>query len=379
MPRFTAAEYHERFQRIQAMMDQNGFDALLGYSVGNQPGPVAYLSGYELRFGLNDVAYFLYVPGEKPTYALLGNAYWDKIATRTWTDHVFVTSNLVGELKALLPQSAKRIAVAGFNFLPAPTFNALQAEFPNTQFVDATELLKQVAKIKSAAEMGLVREAMRASDAGARTFLDGVKEGVNERALEAEINKAIIAAGGNGLAFPTFLMSGDKVATSIGFSENRQLVAGEQVNLLCGAHVEGYRVELGRITTVGKPSDAHRRIMETTAEMFEAMLGAVKPGVPAGQVAQASLAVAQKNGLDAYLFKPLNNSSAQGHGMGCWVNEPPYLYPQETTLLQENIALSLEARLCLPDGSGAVITEVVGVTPQGAERFSTVPVRTWAA
>lgn len=379
MSRLHASEFHERMRRVETALDKAGLDALIAYSVGNQPGPVAYLGGYEPRFGLNDVAYFVLVPGTRPTYALLGNAYWDKPATLTWTDHVLVTSNFAQELCTLLPSSAKRVGVAGYNFFPAPVSNALQSAFPNTRFEDATELLKHVAKIKSPAELELVRLAAQISDNGGREFIEGVREGENERALQSKVERAMIAAGADGLAFPTFIMSGPKVAVGIGFAEDRSLVAGEQLNLLCGAQVGGYRVELGRITTVGQPSPEFRRIMDTAADMYEAMLNAVKPGVPAGQVAEASVAVARKQNLDAYLFKSINSSATQGHGMGCWVSEPPPIHPLETGLIEENMALSLEARLCLPNFGGAVITEMVKVTPNGAERLSSLPVRLWEA
>jgi hypothetical protein len=56
---FHRDEYLSRMHRVEAAMDRAGLDALIAYSVSNQPGPVAYLGGYETRFGLHDVAFFV--------------------------------------------------------------------------------------------------------------------------------------------------------------------------------------------------------------------------------------------------------------------------------------------------------------------------------
>ncbi len=377
MIRTPADEYQTRMRRVQAAMAAAGLDALIAYSPGNEPAPVAYLGGYPLRFGLHDVAYFVIVPGMNPTYALLANAYWDKPPTQTWTTNVQVTRDFAKCLLDLLPSSLRRVGIVGFGFFPAPIFAALRAARPETDFEDATALVMQVASIKSPAEIERVREAARLSDFGVRAFLEGVREGKNERELQADVDYALIAGGAEGLAFPTFIMSGAKVGVGIGFAENRVLEQGEQVNLLCGAKVDGYRVEAGRVTTIGAPPHRVRWIMETAAEMHEAMQAACKPGVPVREVAAASVAVAHKHDLDSFLFKSLNNAATQGHGMGCWVNEPPAINPNDETLIQANMTLSLEARLGLPDGRGAVITEMVLVTPGGIERLSKIPLRTW--
>src|SRR5437899_6503799 len=103
-------------QRVEAAMERTGLDALIAYSVSNQPGPVAYLGGYETSFGLHDVAFFVIAPNGNPRYALLTNAFWDMPKERTWTDHVSVTSDFGTRLAELLPGSSKRVGIAGYKF-----------------------------------------------------------------------------------------------------------------------------------------------------------------------------------------------------------------------------------------------------------------------
>jgi Xaa-Pro aminopeptidase len=204
-------------QRVEAAMEHAGLDALIAYSVRNQPGCVAYLAGYESSFGLHDVAFFVIVPKGQPRYSLLTNAFWDMSEEKTWTNDVFVTSDFGTRLAELLPQSTRRLGIAGYAFFPLQVYTAL----PAACFEDATQLLKEVAKIKSPQEIEIMRQVARISEAGGRTFLDGVREGVNERLLVAEVERAMLEAGADGLSFPTILMTGPQVVTSICFAANR--------------------------------------------------------------------------------------------------------------------------------------------------------------
>ena len=104
---FPADEYLDRLQRVEAALDHAGLDALVAYSVSNQPGPVAYLAGYEPTFGLHDVAFFIVAPQANPRHALLTNAFWDRPAERTWTNDVHVVGDLGKKLIELLPRSIK--------------------------------------------------------------------------------------------------------------------------------------------------------------------------------------------------------------------------------------------------------------------------------
>ena len=195
--------------------------------------------------------------------------------------------------------------------------------------------------------------------------------------LVADVERAMLKAGADGFRFPTILMTGPQVITSIGFASNRSLEAGEQVNILCGARYRGYGDELARVTTVESPREEVRAIMEVAAQMHEAMQSTVGPGVPAAEVAQASIAVAREHGLEEFLFKSINSTSTQGHGMGCWYLEPPGIHPDSKEVLEANMVVILESRLGKPGVGGAVITEPWLVTSNGGERLSSLQLRTW--
>jgi Xaa-Pro aminopeptidase len=376
---FTREEYQSRLQRVEAALEQAGFDALIAYSVAHQPGPVAYLGGYEPCLGLHDVAFFLVLPGAQPRSALLTNAFWDNPQTTTWIEEVLITSDFGVKLAECLPDSVRRIGIAGYRFFPAPVYRALQAAFPEACVEDATQLLLDVAKVKSPEEIEVLRRCVDMTDVGGQAFLASVQEGISDREVKAEVERAIMLAGADGLWFNTSVCSGPQVAFGIGFGDNRILERGDQVQVICGALYQSYRGDLSRVTAVGVPARASYAIMEATAAMYEAMLRTVRPGVPIAEVAGAAINFAKARGLESYLYRsPHTGVGNVGHGIGCFYDEFP-VHPGEKGILEANMVINFEAMLGQSGMGGAKIGDAVLVTDRGAERLSHLELRTWSS
>ena len=377
-PPFSRQEYLRRAQLAEEALKEAGLDALIAYSVKNQPGPVAYLGGYEPGLGLHDVAFFVVAPGSPAVHALLTNAFWDYPQKRTWVDQVIVTSDFGTALAECLPAGAHRIGIAGFRFFPTPVYQALQTAFPKARMEDATRLLMQIAKIKSTEEIAVMRQCVEITDAGGQAFLEGVREGAAEREIQIEVESAIARAGADGLSYSVQLYSGAQVAVGMGFSADRTLARGEQVQVDCGALYRGYRGDLSRVSTAGRPTPEVLAIMETTAAMYDAMLDAIRPGARVADVAQAAVAVARAQDMESCLYSSPNHVAGfVGHGIGCWYHELPEIRPDALDILDANMVIVLEPILVSPGVGGAKIEDAVLVTPRRSERLSKVEIRTW--
>jgi Xaa-Pro dipeptidase len=368
--RLSRAEFEARMQRVEAAMRRERLDALIGYSVGNQAGPVAYLAGYEPRFGQRDVAAFVLRPGQR--YALALYAYWDLLELETWTEDVVLTRDLGASLRDLLGSSAQRVGIAGYAFFPAPLAAALEKH----TLVDATPLLMEVARVKSDAEIHLLRASTAHADAGTQAFLAGLTAGTDERDLATAVHGAMLRAGADRSAFPVLLFTREQSEIGIGFPRARSLEPGDQVNLVCGAQYRGYNSDVGRVGFVGRPPPERRPLLDTALAMHAALLEAARPGVAIERLAQAGLDVVYERGHDAWLYR-FGPPGYSGHAIGCWLDEQPRLQVGAPGYLERNMVLVLEARLGRDAGGGVTITDPIVITEDGAERLSSVAVRTW--
>ena len=116
--------------------------------------------------------------------------------------------------------------------------------------------------------------------------------------------------------------------------------------------------------------------METAGEMLEAMLASARPGAPVAAIAAAGVDVVRERGMDDWTYR-FGSPGYAGHGIGCWLDEPPRLRSGAEGLIATGMVLVLEARLGRAGHGGATITDPLVVTESGVERLSRIPIRTW--
>lgn len=373
----SATEFAERRQRVEHATAKAGLDALIAFTATNLLGPSAYLTGYEPRFGPREVALVVLVPGGRATFITYG--YWDEIPPLPWIDEQIVKPDLeaIGRmLGERIPKDATRVGVAGYPLLPAKFAAAIAAARPKARLEDATTFLVSQAVIKSAAEVEILRETVRMTDAGVDAFLAGVRGRSEETEIALAVEVAMMRAGADRTAFPPLIFSGPRVETGIGFAQRRRPELGEQLNIVVGALRLGYKMDIGRVASVGRPLDAHRAVMDAAAEMLEAMLTVVRDGAAVVAIPDAAARIARDRGMTEWAYR-FGAPGYTGHGIGCWLDEPPRLRSGEEGSLAAGMVLILEARLGRDGGGGATITDPVLVTKGGAERLSSVPLRTW--
>ena len=186
----------------------------------------------------------------------------------------------------------------------------------------------------------------------------------------------MVRAGADRPAFPPLIFSGPRVETGIGFAQRRRPEEGQQLNIVVGGERLGYKMDIGRVACAGRPSAAHRAVMDASAEMLDAMLAVVRDGAPVVAIPDAAARVVRDRGMTEWNYR-FGAPGYTGHGIGCWLDEPPRLRSGEAGSLAAGMVLVLEARLGRVGGGGATITDPVLVTKGGAERLSTVALRTW--
>ena len=102
-------------------------DALVGFANKVIPGHVRYLTGYETRHGIDDASYFILSPDYGKGLTLITNSSWEPLREMSWVDEIIVSRKFEKIIPDLLPPTAKHVGIAGYEFLPAPVFQAMQS------------------------------------------------------------------------------------------------------------------------------------------------------------------------------------------------------------------------------------------------------------
>jgi Xaa-Pro aminopeptidase len=371
----TTAEYRTRLDRARAAMAAAGVDALVAYANKTHPGHVRYLSGYETRLGIHDSAVCVVTPDR---CALLTNASFDRPQAQTWLEEVIVTADYAGAIARLLSRPVRTLGVAGFRALPAPVYIGLREQIPTADVRDASDLLLALRQIKSPAEVALLRECARITDAGGRAFLESARPGVTEREVLAQVELALRRAGSDEVSFTTQVSSGVRTAQVVAFATDAVLAEGTPVQVDCGGSYHGYRGDLSRLRILGTPGGRLRHLMEVTAEIYDRCLELLRPGVSCAEVARLAVRIAGEHGLAENLYRSPNHEPGfVGHGIGYSYAEPPEVHPGNDTLLREGMVIVLEPILSDPAVGGVKLEDPVLITRAGPERLSSLPVRAW--
>ncbi len=366
MTNFSADEMSNRWHRIQALMDERGFDALLVSEHANYQ----YLTGHDsLQFlhkmrpmlGLlpaqGDPVLFIYSLEEALARA---DGYGGDI--RTYLDVPFP----VGELRDLMAERGVEAGVIGVETganqrlgLPLEDFDALRASLPAVQWRNAGGLLADAMMIKSHAEIEMIRRACDLTQEAWHALMHRIKTGMTIREVEQQVALALIDAGADPLD-PGFIM----VRHMCERSSDRVFRDGDLLKLDFGARLGGYYADITRLASIGPATHRHRQIH---ADMYRMMQGCVErfgPGVSTRSIAEFNSEELVKEG-----YQPLAANKRIGHGVGLELTQPPSLNREDSTILGAGMVIAIEPRFDSEFGR-IHLEELVAVNNDDADLLS---------
>jgi Xaa-Pro aminopeptidase len=157
--------------------------------------------------------------------------------------------------------------------------DALKETFPRASFSSATDLMSLVRKQKSAEEIEVMRHAQACADAMSEGLRRSAKPGVPEHAIYASVTAAYIEAGGE---MPTMILfNADPQMWQTHLMPRFRRVTSEDVVVLeAEAKFFGYIAQSIETMPLRHLSPAEARLLEVSKSCFDAVMNAMKPGVP---------------------------------------------------------------------------------------------------
>ncbi len=217
-------------------------------------------------------------------------------------------------------------------------FDGIRKEAPGLEFTSADPITAGCRTIKSPAELALMQRANDITIAAYRAALAGLREGMTQRELSANIGAAYRALGVEGEAMASF---GKFTAFPHGSIEPQKLQEGDFVLIDDGCSVEGYRSDITRTVIFGKPTARQREIWTLERKAQDAALAAAKPGATCESVDAAARKVITDAGLGPG-YKVPGLPHRTGHGIGLDIHEWTYLVRGNRTRLQPGMFFSDE-------------------------------------
>jgi Xaa-Pro aminopeptidase len=221
--------------------------------------------------------------------------------------------------------------------------------------------------IKSEAEIALIRHSVLVNSRAFERAVSGVRGGMSEKDLAAELDYQMRRLGAESAAFETIVATGPRTALPHAKPTAAVFRAGSLILVDMGAACEGYASDMTRMLCLGRPGSRLKRAYAAVLEAQLAGIAAVKAGVEAQTVDQAARRVLRRHGMERAFVH------STGHGLGLEIHEPPRLGKRDRTFLAPGMAITIEPGVYLEGFGGVRIEDTVIVTQNGCEVLTPTP------
>lgn len=370
---FTSDEFAGRLRRTREAMGAGGLDWL----VAIHPASIHWLTGSDAK-SYQEFQCLLVGAGDQPLVVLTRNGEVHEFETDSLADIVVgygggENEDPVAAFAALagrhgLPGRRVGLEVPAY-YLQPRHYVALRDWLGPSLVAEPTELIAGLKLVKSATELDYVRRAAALADLGMQRFVADLAVGRTELALAGGICETLLRHGSGIAASPINLVSGPRSAYSHGAPTERVLRRGDFVNVEFGATCRRYTSTLGRQFVMGPPTARMSELHDVVRRAADAMLAAIRDGVPATVPHLAAKAVIGAAGLEPYRVHLSGYSLGPGFPPS-WA-EPLHLLADSPHLLRSGMVLTIEPPVFIgAEGLGARLIDNVIVTPDGAELLS---------
>ena len=363
-------EFGERLQRTQVLIREKGLDGLIVFSsYQEREGHVSFLTNHHNSFpnvlshmGMGHSALVLSTEGMATLVAPLGYEA-NKVVN---VDKARTGFSLVPEAVAALKDKTlenKKVGIVGSDVIPVEYWEGITKCFPKANFVVANDILETQRRIKSPAEVALLRRAAKVADAALVAGMGMVHEGATGHEVELAARKAALESGADFI--PRIRVSiGPRIQTlSWPMATGQKMATGDFVYLDVIGWVGGYGFDSSRVTVVGGPTAEQKDYLDHMVEATEWMMGLLNPGT------EISFAMNMSRGRQIMPF---------GHGIGLEICEYPWLtMGLSKTSVESNMVVNIEPVVVDPKFGGACIEEIVLVTETGPEVLNKCPRVFW--
>ena len=365
---FPEAEFAARVARAQAMMARHGLAALL---LTTEP-EVRYFTGYITRFWESPTRpWFVVLPASGKPIAVIP-AIGAPVMARTWVEEIrtWRAPDLEDDGVSLLADTLRD--VAGDGPVGVPMGHETHLRMPledyarlgaSVRLVPDYGIMRALRMVKSEAEIDKIRTACAVAGRAFDRVGDIAAPGVPLSQVFRRFQMLCLEEGAD---WVPYLAGG---AGPLGYDDvispasDAPLEKGDVLMLDTGLMVDGYFCDYDRNFGIGSVDerclDGHRRLIDAV----DAAMEAARPGATAADLFHA---------MDKVLTGGAGGSEAgrYGHGLGMQLTEWPSLIPDDHTVLEPGMVLTLEPGVDIADGQILVHEENIVIREGAPEKLS---------
>ena len=375
-----------RLERLRRAMSEQGLDVLVAF----KPQNTFFLSGFNPVFYSHPVVAVVPVQGEpvllvhalRDDHARSVSAIDDIRLYGAWSDKVTMGMSWSLALHSILNDLGAASGRIGLDldFVSLNLLRTIEDTLPDASLVDVSALLLEARLVKEPHEIQALRIACQLTDRALEAAMPVVASRGTERevavAAMSAMQQAWLSSGADyeivdfantegavhsGLA--CYCLTGDRVGRNADGPTNRAIADGELAMVFTFSVCDGMHAEQERCFAVGKLDSRALHAYDTFLQARQAIFDGLRPGLTCADLYRLAAPVYEDRGYGA------NMPGRMGHGIGLGPHEEPSIAPNDQTVLQPGMAITVEPNLRIPllGGGGGQHSDTVVLTEDGFE------------
>lgn len=268
-------------------------------------------------------------PPNPPAYAVRGAK---KQLSRPFIPSLNYSCTYDGELvvKELAPKGNVRIGLVGQAYMTVQFYKYITSHLSQATFVDFDDVIDELKAVKSDEEIQMIKDVCNQQDEVINFLKNNIYPGRREIEIYADIRhqchtrgaeNAIIMVGSNSRNQPGYFYYEH-------FHSNRVVQEGDTVTILIESNgPSGMYAHIGRIFTLGDPTDDLLRDFEWAKKAQQFNLDLLKPGADCRNIWKLHNEFMKDNGLP-------EETRIYTHGQGYDLVERPSVSPDERMIIR---------------------------------------------
>jgi Xaa-Pro dipeptidase len=351
-----------RFEQTLIFMDEHDIDILIAASADSiqNRGNVRFLTNYSTAYGLSLVV----MSKEKEPILLIPSgsfqAGWAEYMA--WVEDIRAVPDFTSAIINLLKgekDGGIKVGLVGFENLPGSIEANITTILGDIHFVNVSTPFQLFKAVKTDDEIDMARRSVSLADMGFGELTESIKIDSSENEIFARAGYCLTSNG----AEDYFLLGSSGPHTVLPYPTGRALSDGDIIRFsIEPASQGGFWTQTIRAFSLGKPNKKAQNAFDLSLEALELASGMIKPGIMGGALAKCIIKVLER--AEGGKIGPL------GHGMGLDLTEPPFMRPQDETILKPGMVITIHPSLTWR-GVDIWIGDTFLVIEGGAERLST--------
>ena len=345
--------FKKRVKRLRQMIRKSKIDGFFATNLSC----VRYLCGFSGTTG-----YLLVLP--RKTIFITDNRYREQAALEVVCDEILILTQY--SLNTVLDQLTKDFQITrlgveskGMNHWQFMTLK--EAVGKHCKLMACVDWVEMLRFEKDELELKLMRKAARIGDSAFKKVLGLIREGMTELDLYYALRNATEEFGGGKMSFDAIVLFGPRSSIIHGQPSKAKLKKGQLILMDFGTTYQGYCSDMTRTVAFGDPGKEIRKAYQAVQQAQRKAALAVKAGRHTAKIDAIARGTLTEAGYgDLFLH-------STGHSLGLDIHEDPRLSEQSTTVLKENMVVTVEPGIYLPGEFGIRIEDMVCATQDGPD------------